>query len=339
MPHLSKHIELCKAPSRARKLPSMYAYLVKRLLHLLFTLFVVSFLIFFIMHLLPGNPVISLLGDAYDAAFARLLDHEYGFADSFWVRYVRWLGHIIQGDWGVSMLNGRPVLQDILWYLPISAEIIGAALLIACLIAFPAGIIAAIRHNTWADYAAMTTAVAGVSTPDFFLGMLFLFFFTFWCHWLPSSGWVPLSQDVGEHFRHLLMPALTLGVTQAAILARLLRGALLEIIRTEYITTARAKGVYEWWVIVKHALRNALIPIVTMLGLQLGLLLSSAVVVETFFAVPGLGRYGMEAIVERDYPKIQGFILFIALVITTTNLIVDLLYVLLDPRIRYSSER
>jgi ABC-type dipeptide/oligopeptide/nickel transport system permease component len=153
-----------------------------------------------------------------------------------------------------------------------------------------------------------------------------------------SSGWIPLSHDVGEHFRHLLMPALTLGVTQAAILARLLRGALLDIIRTEYITTARAKGVYEWWVIVKHALRNALIPIVTMLGLQLGLLLSSAVVVETFFAVPGLGRYGMEAIVERDYPKIQGFILFIALVVAVTNLVVDLLYMLLDPRIRYTSE-
>jgi peptide/nickel transport system permease protein len=267
------------------------------------------------------------------------LRKEYGLDRHIAMQYVIWLSHILQGDWGNSMLNGRSVLTDILWYLPITIELILLALCVSIAIALPAGILAAVRRNTWVDYTAMTTAVVGVSTPDFFFGVLLLLLFTISLGWLPSSGWPPLSQGFWEHLRHIIMPAVTLGVSHSAILTRLLRGTMLEVIRLDYITTARAKGMSSWTIIVKHALKNALIPVITILGLQLGFLIGGAVVVETVFAVPGLGSYGMQAILSRDYLPVQGFILFIALAFTCSNLLVDLIYAVLDPRIRYGSER
>jgi peptide/nickel transport system permease protein len=292
-----------------------------------------------VMRIIPGDPIIGLLGDAYDEENAAALRKEYGLDRHIAMQYVIWLSHILQGDWGNSMLNGRSVLTDILWYLPITIELILLALCVSIAIALPAGILAAVRRNTWVDYTAMTTAVVGVSTPDFFFGVLLLLLFTISLGWLPSSGWPPLSQGFWEHLRHIIMPAVTLGVSHSAILTRLLRGTMLEVIRLDYITTARAKGMSSWTIIVKHALKNALIPVITILGLQLGFLIGGAVVVETVFAVPGLGSYGMQAILSRDYLPVQGFILFIALAFTCSNLLVDLIYAVLDPRIRYGSER
>jgi len=313
--------------------------MLRRLLQLIPTLIAISLLVFMVMRIIPGDPIIGLLGDAYDEANAAALRKEYGLNRHIAAQYVIWLSHILQGDWGNSMLNGRSVLSDILWYLPITIELILLALCVSIAIALPAGILAAVRRNTWVDYTAMTTAVVGVSTPDFFFGVLLLLLFTISLGWLPSSGWTPLSQGLWEHLRHIIMPAVTLGVSHSAILTRLLRGTMLEVIRLDYITTARAKGMSSWTIIVKHALKNALIPVVTILGMQLGFLIGGAVVVETVFAVPGLGSYGMQAILARDYPPVQGFILFVALAFTCSNLLVDLIYAVLDPRIRYGSER
>jgi peptide/nickel transport system permease protein len=317
----------------------MRTYILRRLLHLIPTLMAISLLVFTVMRIIPGDPIIGLLGDAYDEANAAALRKEYGLDRHITVQYVIWLSHILQGDWGNSMLNGRSVLTDMLWYLPVTIELILLALCVSIAIALPAGILAAVRRNTWVDYTAMTTAVVGVSTPDFFFGVLLLLLFTISLGWLPSSGWIPLSQGLWEHLRHLIMPAVTLGMSHSAILTRLLRGTMLEVIRLDYITTARAKGMSGWTIIVKHALKNALIPVVTILGMQLGFLIGGAVVVETVFAVPGLGSYGMQAILARDYPPVQGFILFVALAFTCSNLLVDLIYAVLDPRIRYGSER
>ncbi|MDH3604452.1 MAG: ABC transporter permease [Candidatus Tectomicrobia bacterium] len=317
----------------------MRTYILKRLLQLIPTLVIISLFVFMAMRLLPGDPLIGLLGDAYEEENARLLRQEYGLDQPLLVQYGVWLGHLVRGDWGQSILNGRPVLPDILWYLPVSIELILAALFVSVSIALPAGIIAAVRRNTWIDYSATTTALIGVSAPDFFFGVLMLLLFTIVLNWLPSSGWMPWSQSVWGHGSRLLMPAITLGFSQAAILTRMLRGTLLEVIRMEYITTARAKGLSGWWVIIKHALKNALIPVVTILGLQLGFLIGGAVVVETLFAILGLGSYGMQAILSRDYPQVQGFILFVALAFTVSNVAVDLLYAVLDPRIRYEDKR
>ncbi len=316
----------------------MRTYILRRLLQLMPTLLAITLLVFIAMHVLPGDPLIGLLGDTYDEENAQLLRQEYGLDRPLLVQYVTWLGKLVQGDWGTSILNGRPVLKDMLWYLPVSIELIVAALCVSITIALPSGIMAAVRQNTWVDYSAMTTALVGVSAPDFFFGVIMLLLFTIVLEVFPSSGWAPLSQGVGAHLSHLIMPAITLGFSHAAILARMLRGTMLEVIRMEYITTARAKGVDGWGVIVKHALKNALIPVVTILGLQLGFLIGGAVVVETLFALPGLGSFGMQAIFARDYPQVQGFVLFVALVFTCSNVLVDVLYAFIDPRIRYEAK-
>ena len=317
----------------------MRTYLLKRLLQLIPTVVMISLLVFIAMRLLPGDPLIGLLGDAYDEENALLLRQEYGLDRPMLVQYGVWIGHLVRGNWGDSILTGRPVLLDILWYLPVTVELILAASFVALSIALPAGIIAAVRRNTWVDYSATTTALVGISSPDFFFGVLLLLLFTILLNWLPSSGWAPWSQGLWDHMSRLLMPAFTLGFSQAAVLTRLLRATMLEVIRMEYVTTARAKGLSGWVVIVKHALKNALIPVVTILGLQLGFLIGGAVVVETLFAIPGLGSFGMQAILSRDYPQVQGFILFVALAFTLSNVAVDIIYAVLDPRIRYEDQR
>ena len=317
----------------------MRTYLLKRLLQLIPTVVMISLLVFIAMRLLPGDPLIGLLGDAYDEDNALLLRQEYGLDRPMLVQYGVWIGHLVRGNWGDSILTGRPVLLDILWYLPVTVELILAASFVALSIALPAGIIAAVRRNTWVDYSATTTALVGISSPDFFFGVLLLLLFTILLNWLPSSGWAPWSQGLWDHVSRLLMPAFTLGFSQAAVLTRLLRATMLEVIRMEYVTTARAKGLSGWVVIVKHALKNALIPVVTILGLQLGFLIGGAVVVETLFAIPGLGSFGMQAILSRDYPQVQGFILFVALAFTLSNVAVDIIYAVLDPRIRYEDQR
>lgn len=253
----------------------------------------------------------------------------------------------MQGDWGTSILSGRPVLQDVLIRLPVTVELIVLSMAVALAVALPAGVIASIRQNSWIDYTATSAAVVWVSIPEFFLGILLLLAFSIGLGGaLPSSGWVYLpgtcptlvcAVGVSGNLQHVLMPAIALGLGRAAILARLLRSSMLEVVRTEYVTTARAKGLDERSVIIKHALKNALIPTVTVMGLQVGFIIGAAIVVETLFAVPGLGTYGIDAILARDYQQVQGFVLLTALTFVAVNLVVDLTYSVLDPRIRYGA--
>jgi peptide/nickel transport system permease protein len=325
----------------------MRDYILKRLLQIIPTILMITLVVFAMMHTIPGDPIIALLGDAYSEEDAMQLRQAYGLDKPLVVQYVIWLGKLVRGDWGTSILTSRPVLQDVLLRLPVTVELIALAMAVALLIAIPAGIIAALRQNTWADYTAMTSALAGISIPDFFLGILLLLVFSFALQGLlPSSGWVywpgtcpnlVCQESVWGNLRHAIMPALALGVGRAAILTRLLRASMLEIMRMEYVTTARAKGLTDTAVILKHALKNALIPTVTIMGLQVGFLIGGAIVIETLFALPGLGTYGINAIIARDYQQVQGFILLVALCFVGINFVVDLTYSLLDPRIRYST--
>ena len=323
----------------------MRVYILRRLLQIVPTVLMITFVVFMMMQSIPGDPVVALLGDAYTEEDAVRVRQQYGLDKPVVVQYFIWLGKLVQGDWGTSVLSGRPVLKDVVLRLPVTLELIVLSMGIALLIAVPAGIIGALRQNTWGDYAATSVAMIGVSIPEFFIGVLLLLLFSFGLDGLlPSSGWVYLpgtcptivcAAGVMGNAQHVLMPALALGIGRAALLTRLLRGSMLEVIRTEYVTTARAKGLAERPIVLKHALKNALIPTVTVMGLQVGFLIGGAIVVETLFAMPGLGTFGIDAIIARDYQQVQGFALVTAFAFVVINLIVDLTYSALDPRIRY----
>ncbi len=325
----------------------MREYVLKRILQMIPTILMITLMVFAMMQAIPGDPIISLLGDAYDEDDAELLRQQYGLDKPIYVQYFIWIGKLVRGDWGESILTGRSVLKDVLIRLPVTIELIALAMLVALLIAVPAGIIASLRQNTWTDYTAMSTALIGISIPDFFLGILLLLVFSIGLQGLlPSSGWIYLpgtcpsitcESSIPGNLKHAIMPAVALGVGRAAILTRLLRASMLEIVRMEYVTTARAKGLAERLVVLKHALKNALIPTVTIMGLQVGFLIGGAIVVETLFAIPGLGTYGINAIIARDYQQVQGFILLVAICFVVINFLVDLTYSFLDPRIRYGS--
>jgi peptide/nickel transport system permease protein len=321
-------------------------YILRRLLQIVPTILMITFVVFVMMQSIPGDPVVALLGDAYTEEDAIKVREAYGLDKPVLVQYFIWLGKLVTGDWGASILTGRPVLQDVLVRLPVTLELIALSMAVALAIAIPAAIIGALRQNTWADYTATSVAMIGVSIPEFFIGVLLLLVFSFgFGGLLPSSGWVYLpgtcpSMVCGVSFwgnlQHVLMPALALGVGRAALLTRLLRASMLEVIRSEYVTTARAKGLSERPVVLKHALKNALIPTVTVMGLQVGFLIGGAIVVETLFAMPGLGTFGIDAIIARDYQQVQGFALITAVAFVVINLFVDLTYTFLDPRIRYA---
>ncbi|OGL06226.1 MAG: hypothetical protein A3H48_02120 [Candidatus Rokubacteria bacterium RIFCSPLOWO2_02_FULL_71_18] len=324
----------------------MRVYVLRRVLQIVPTVLMITLVVFVMMRSIPGDPVVALLGDAYTEEDAVTVRAAYGLDRPVLVQYVIWLGKLVQGDWGASILSGRPVLQDVLIRLPVTLELIVLSMGVALAIAIPAAIIGALRQNTWADYTATTVAMIGVSIPEFFIGVLLLLIFSIGLGGLlPSSGWVYLpgtcptmvcGVSLWGNVQHVLLPAIALGVGRAAILTRLLRASMLEVIRTEYVTTARAKGLGERPVVFKHALKNALIPTITVMGLQVGFLIGGAIVVETLFAMPGLGTFGIDAIIARDYQQVQGFALLTAVVFVVINLVVDLLYTFLDPRIRYA---
>jgi peptide/nickel transport system permease protein len=324
----------------------MRVYILKRLFQIVPTILMITFVVFLMMLSIPGDPVVALLGDAYTQEDAVKVREAYGLDRPAVVQYFIWLGKLVRGDWGTSILSGRPVLNDVLVRLPVTLELIVLSMAVALLISIPAAIIGALRQNTWADYMATTVAMVGVSIPEFFIGVLLLLVFSIGLGGvLPSSGWVYLpgtcpmmvcGVSLWGNMQHVLMPAFALGVGRAALLTRLLRASMLEVIRTEYVTTARAKGLSEGPVVFKHALKNALIPTVTVMGLQVGFLIGGAIVVETLFAMPGLGTFGIDAIIARDYQQVQGFALITAVAFVVMNLLVDLTYTFLDPRIRYA---
>jgi len=306
----------------------MISYISQRLLHAIPVLIGISLLTFAMLHLVPGDPVLIFAGDKpITEERAAQIRHQLGLDRPLWVQYWDYASHALRGDLGVGLRSQRPVLDSILEVLPGTLQLTFAALLVAALVGITLGIIAAVGHGGWLDTITMSFAMLGVSVPVFYSALLLILFFSFQLGWFPATGQGGIER--------LVLPAAALGLASAAALARLVRSSMLEVLNQEYIVTARAKGLADRAVIMRHALKNALIPTVTMLGLQLGALLGGAVVTETIFSRPGLGRLAVDAIAGRDFPLIQGTVLFAAVTYVLVNLIVDLLYASIDPRIRY----
>jgi ABC-type dipeptide/oligopeptide/nickel transport system permease component len=304
----------------------MHRYLLRRLLLTIPVLLGVATLVFSLIHLIPGDPAQAMLGEGAAPEDVAQLRTRLGLDRPLLVQYGSFLQGLARGDLGVSLRNDQPVLQQILERMPATAELAFASMAIAILIALPLGIIAAVWRGTAIDYGAMTLSLVGISVPNFWLGPLLAIVFAVELGWLPVGGRGTLA--------HLVLPAVTLGAALAAILARMTRASLLEELREPYVLAARAKGVSRSRAVLHHALRNSLIPIVTILGLQFGVVLTGAVITETIFAWPGIGRLLIQSISFRDYPTVQGCVLLIAVTYVGVNLLTDLTYGFLDPRIR-----
>jgi peptide/nickel transport system permease protein len=314
----------------------MGAYVLRRLLATVPTLLLVSVMVFVIVHLTPGDPVTFMLGDEATPEVAQALRHRMGLDQPLPIQYVKWLARAGTGDLGRSIRSNQPVSEAILQRIPVSIELTLAALLISLAISVPAGVLSATRRNSALDTGATVTALLGVSMPNFLLGFLLIYLFAVKLRLLPPSGWSPLDEGLASNLKSVIMPALTLGAAAAAIVTRMTRSALLEVLGLDYVRTARAKGLAENRVVLKHALKNALVPVVTIVGLQVGHLMGGAIITETLFSLPGMGRLIVDAINTRDYPVVQGVVLFAAVIFVFANLAVDLTYGALDPRIRYS---
>jgi peptide/nickel transport system permease protein len=302
-------------------------YLVRRILLTIPVLFGVATLVFSLIHLVPGDPAQAMLGEGAAADEIAELRARLGLDQPLLAQYGQFMAGAVRGDLGTSFRTGQPVTTAIWERVPATVELALAAMFAAILVSLPLGIIAAVRQGTFADYAAMTVALAGISIPNFWLGPMLAIVFAVYLGWLPVSG--------RGGWEHLVLPAVSLGAALAAILARMTRASLLEELRELYVRAARARGASRPRAILGHALRNSLIPLVTILGLQFGAVLTGAVITETIFAWPGVGRLLIQSISFRDYPLVQGCILLIAVTYVTVNLITDLLYGVLDPRIRY----
>jgi peptide/nickel transport system permease protein len=314
------------------------AFIVARLLSLLPVLFGVSILVFLLIHLIPGNALQMFLGTQVEMTAAQLeqLRRLFGLNKPLPLQYADWVGRLARGDFGVSLRTSRAVLPDILSRLPVSAELTGLALLVALAIALPVGILSALRRGSPADALIRVLGLVGLSIPNFWLGTMLLLL-------LPGRI-IPIA-SIGVYVRFfanpignltvMALPALSLGIALAAVLMRFVRSSLLEVLGADYIRTARAKGLREVLVIDRHALRNALIPVITVIGFQVGYLLGGTVVIEEVFALPGMGRFALAAINQRDYPVVQGVVLVIALLFVLANIAVDVLYAYVDPRVRY----
>jgi len=312
----------------------MARYLATRLISLVPILLGTSIVAFLLIRLVPGDPAIALLGLEADASSLAALRQQLALDQPIVVQYFTWLGHILTGDFGRSIQGGRAVFPLLLNALAPTALLAAAALAISLLIAIPAGIVAAVSRNSGADYAASFLALCGLSLPSFWLGILLILTFSIYLPLLPASGYVSPLVDPVAHLRHLVLPAVTLGAALAAATMRMTRATMLEVLRADYVRTARAKGLPQRTVIWGHALRNARIPIVTLLGIQLGQLLGGVVITETVFSWPGIGKLTVDAIFARDYPVVQGAVLLTATLFVLINLLTDLIYTVLDPRVR-----
>jgi ABC-type dipeptide/oligopeptide/nickel transport system permease component len=305
----------------------MGRFLTRRLLLTLPVLLGVATLVFSLIHLIPGDPAQAMLGEAAPQADVEELRHRLGLDRPLIEQYGMFLRGLAKGDLGTSLRTGQPVAEQIVERMPATFELAAAAMIVAIAFAIPLGIVAAVRRGTAVDHAAMTISLAGVSVPNFWLGALLAIVFAVELGWLPVSG--------RGTWAHLVLPAISLGAALAAILARMTRATMLEELREQYVQAARARGVSKIRAVLRHAFRNSLIPVVTLLGLQFGAVLTGAVITETIFAWPGIGRLLIQSIGFRDYPLVQGCILLIALTYVAVNLLTDLVYGVLDPRIRY----
>jgi peptide/nickel transport system permease protein len=309
-------------------------FLVRRAFISAVTLLIISLIVFTGVRMIPGDPARVLAGTDADAAGLEEIREKYGLNDPVPVQYLRWLGLALRGDLGESIRTRTPVAGTVAIKLPITIELSCLSLLVAVAIAIPAGVIAAVRRNTAWDVLASGVSLCGVSIPNFWLGIMLILLVSVRLGWLPASGFVPLAEDPIANLKRMLMPALVLGTGLAAVLMRQTRNAMIEVLSADYVRTARAKGLAQRVVVVRHALRNGLIPVVTILGLQMGALMGGAVVTEQIFVLPGFGRLIVEAVFTRDYPVVQGVVLLTASSYVLINLLVDVSYTVLNPRIR-----
>ncbi|MBP2243123.1 peptide/nickel transport system permease protein [Cytobacillus eiseniae] len=325
----------------------MATFILKRFLQLIPVLLGISILVFFLLHLIPGDPALTLLGQDATPEDLERLREIMGLNEPLYIQLLVFLQNLFQADLGMSIFQDTPVINLIAKHLPATLELALIALLIALIIAIPLGIVSAVKQFSWLDYCSMFFAQIGVSMPVFWMGLLLIIGFSVNLNILPSFGrGEPLFEAIGqtiqtgnfyyvmESLKHLILPAFTLGVMSAALITRMVRSAMLEVLKEDYIRTAEAKGVRGIIVIIKHAFRNALIPVVTIIGLQFGNLLGGAIVTETVFAWPGIGRLVITAISQRDFPVVQGCVLMIALIFALINLIVDILYAIINPKIQ-----
>ena len=312
----------------------MLIYLVRRIAIIVPTLFFVSLIIFGLQQLLPGDPALALAGEQRDPQVIAFLRTKYHLDEPLPVRYALWLGGVVQGDLGDSVRIDRPVRDLVLEKLPVTAELASLALVIALLIGIPAGVISAVRSGGVIDYAANVFALWGLSTPNFWLGFLLIIVFSVDLGILPASGYVSPREDLGRNLATMIMPAFVLGNAIAAVMMRHTRSAMLEILQMDYVRTARAKGLAEPIVVLRHALRNALIPLITLGALEFGTLLSGAVLTEQIFTIPGFGKLIVDAVFNRDYAVVQGVVLFTATAYIVLNLLADIAYFIVNPRLR-----
>jgi peptide/nickel transport system permease protein len=310
-------------------------YILNRLLQLVPVLFLVSFIVFFVVHLIPGDPVVIMLGeDQQDPQVVEALRKEFGFDQPIHVQYLRWLGQTLRGDLGQSLRSKRPVLDIIIERYPATVYLALGSLLLGLAIAIPAGAMAAVKQNTPYDYAAMLFALFGISVPNFWFALLLILGLGIYLGWFPTMGYVAPGTDPLRFMQHMALPAIVLGTDIASATTRYIRAEMLEQLRLDYVRMARAKGLPPRRVLYRHALRNSLIAAVTVVGLHVGRLLGGSTVVETVFAWPGLARLVLDAVYARDYPVLQGAVLFLAVSYVIVNLLVDLMYRWLDPRVR-----
>jgi peptide/nickel transport system permease protein len=312
----------------------MLELIVKRLLLAIPTLLLVSMMVFALQKLLPGDPVLAMAGEERDPAVIAQLRAEYHLDDPLPSQYFAWIGNALKGDLGMSLRTKEPVTSLIASKLPVTLELSLLAMLIALLIGISMGIIAAVRKDSWVDHTTNFVALSGISVPHFWLGILLILLFSVHLQWLPASGFVPVSEDMAQNLKTLLLPALVLGTGLAATLMRHTRASMIAVLKADYIRTARAKGLLAPKVVLKHAFRNALMPIVTLTTLLFGELLGGAVLTEQVFTLPGFGKMIVDAVFNRDYAVVQGVVLVVAIGFLLLNLLADVLYLLINPKMR-----
>ncbi|MDX6476344.1 MAG: peptide/nickel transport system permease protein [Gaiellaceae bacterium] len=311
----------------------MGGFLLRKVGAALIVLVLASMLVFVGVRAIPGDPALALGGENRDPAVLAFVRHKYGLDKPLPVQYVNWASLAVRGDLGTDQRE-LSVSRTIVQRLPITLELAGLAILVGSLIGIVAGVLAAVRRGKPTDYAATTVALVGLSVPHFWLGIVMIIYFAVRLHWLPAGGYVAFSTNPIQNLEHMLMPAIVLGTGLSAVLMRQMRSSMLSALGADYVRTARAKGLSEWSVVGKHALRNSLITVTTVIGLQLGALISGAVITEQIFVIPGFGRLTIDAVNQRDYTLLQGVVLVAAVGYVVVNLLVDVVYSLLNPRIR-----
>lgn len=313
----------------------MQRYIIRRILGMIPVLFGVSIIVFLMIHLIPGDPISFMLGRVSDPEVIAAARARYGLDQPLPAQYLHWLGQVLQGNLGNSISTGAPVANQVLERLPATLYLLIGGMFVALVLAIPIGVVTASRHNTWTDFGGTTLSLVFMSIPSFWLAILLILLLAVRLGWLPATGYVPPREDFGAFLKCLVMPSLALGLSEAGFIARLMRSSMLDVLSQEYVRVARAKGLRDRNTMYRHALPNALIPVVTVIGIEVGYLLGGVIVIERVFAFPGMGMLTITAITSRDYPLIQGSILIFAVFFLFVNLITDILYGIIDPRVRY----